>query len=92
MVAGVSTIDFVILVIALDDGIMPQTTEHLHIVDLLNIPDGLIVLTKSDLVKDKQWEDLVIDDIKDKTKGTVLDGKPIIKTSTVSQPIDGLNP
>ena len=45
MVAGVSTIDFVFLVIALDDGIMPQTMEHLHIIDLLRIPDGVIVLT-----------------------------------------------
>ena len=81
MVAGVSTIDFVILVIALDDGIMPQTTEHLNIIDLLRIPDGVIVLTKTDLIEDNQWVQLVKDDIKEKIKGTNLEGKPIIKTS-----------
>ena len=69
MVAGVSTIDFVILVIALDDGIMPQTTEHLNIIDLLRIPDGVIVLTKTDLIEDNQWVQLVKDDIKEKIKG-----------------------
>ena len=81
MVAGVSTIDFVILVIALDDGIMPQTMEHLHIIDLLRTPDGVIVLTKSDLIKDDQWVELVKEEIKEKTEGTILEGKPIIKTS-----------
>ena len=81
MVAGVSTIDFVILVIALDDGMMPQTMEHLNIIDLLRIPDGVIVLTKSDLIKDGQWVDLVKEEIKEKTEGTILEGKPIIKTS-----------
>ena len=81
MVAGVSTIDFVILVIALDDGIMPQTMEHLHIIDLLRIPDGVIVLTKADLIEDGQWVELVKEDIKEKIKGTNLEGKPIIKTS-----------
>ena len=81
MVAGVSTIDFVILVIALDDGIMPQTMEHLHIIDLLMIPDGVIVLTKADLIEDGQWVELVKEDIKEKIKGTNLEGKPIIKTS-----------
>ena len=74
MVAGVSTIDFVILVIALDDGIMPQTTEHLNIIDLLRIPDGVIVLTKTDLIEDNQWVQLVKDDIKEKIKGTNLEG------------------
>ena len=81
MVAGVSTIDFVILVIALDDGIMPQTMEHLHIIDLLRIPDGVIVLTKADLIEDGQWVELVKEDIKEKIKGTNLEGIPIIKTS-----------
>ena len=81
MVAGVSTIDFVFLVIALDDGMMPQTMEHLNIIDLLRIPDGVIVLTKSDLIKDGQWVDLVKEEIKEKTEGTILEGKPIIKTS-----------
>ena len=81
MVAGVSTIDFVILVIALDDGMMPQTMEHLNIIDLLRIPDGVIVLTKSDLIKDGLWVDLVKEEIKEKTEGTILEGKPIIKPS-----------
>ena len=84
MVAGVSTIDFVLLVVASDDGVMPQTMEHLQIIDLLNIPDGLIVLTKVDLINDNTWIELVVDDIREKTKGTVLDGKPIIKTSSIN--------
>ena len=85
MVAGVSTIDFVILVVALDDGIMPQTMEHLNIIDLLGVPDGIIVLTKCDLISDNQWVELVEEDIREKTKGTVLEGKSILKTSSVNQ-------
>jgi len=84
MVAGVSTIDFVLLVIALDDGIMPQTMEHLNIISLLGIPDGIVVLTKVDLVTDKQWVELVKEEIQEKVKGTVLEGKPMVKTSIQS--------
>ena len=84
MVAGVSTIDFVLLVIALDDGIMPQTMEHLNIISLLGIPDGIVVLTKVDLVTDEQWVELVKEEIQEKVKGTVLEGKPMVKTSIQS--------
>lgn len=64
MVAGVSTIDFFLLVIAADDGIMPQTIEHLDILNFFNITSGLVVINKTDLV-DKEWLDLVIEEVKE---------------------------
>src|SRR5512136_3339167 len=59
MLAGVGGIDAVLLVIAADEGVMPQTLEHLAILDLLQIKAGLVVLTKIDLVDDLEWLDLV---------------------------------
>jgi selenocysteine-specific elongation factor len=64
MMAGVSTIDFALFVIAADDGIMPQTTEHLDIFNLLQVSDGVVVLTKADMVE-PDWLDLVKEEIKD---------------------------
>jgi len=64
MVAGASGIDLVILVIAADEGVMPQTKEHLEICELLGIKDGVVVLTKIDLV-DKEWLELVKEDVKE---------------------------
>src|SRR5512136_989989 len=55
MLAGVSGIDAVLLVVAVDEGVMPQTREHIAIMDLLQIPAGLIVLTKTDLIADSEW-------------------------------------
>jgi len=81
MLAGVTTIDFIILVIAADDGIMPQTREHFDILRLLNIPNGIIAVTKIDLV-DGEWLQLVIDDIKAFVQGTFLDKVPIVPLST----------
>ncbi|MBU5440002.1 selenocysteine-specific translation elongation factor [Tissierella sp. MSJ-40] len=81
MLAGVIGIDIVLLVIAADEGIMPQTLEHLAILDLLGIKKGFIVLTKSDLV-DEEWIELVEEDIKDEVKGTFLENSPIIKVSS----------
>jgi selenocysteine-specific elongation factor len=81
MVAGVSTIDLVLLVIAADDGIMPQTREHLNIVSLLGIPRGVIALTKIDLVDDPDWLDLVEEEIRETVSGTFLEQAPIIRTS-----------
>jgi selenocysteine-specific elongation factor len=81
MLAGIIGIDIVLLVIAADEGIMPQTLEHLAILDLLGIKKGFIVLTKSDLV-DEEWIELVKEDIKDEVKGTFLENSPIIKVSS----------
>lgn len=80
MVAGVSTIDLVLFVIAADDGVMPQTKEHLEILNLLQIKHGIIVLTKVDLAE-PDWIALVIDDIKELIQGTFLENAPIIQVS-----------
>jgi selenocysteine-specific elongation factor len=81
MLAGVGGIDAVIFVIAADEGIMPQTREHLAILDLLAIKNGIIALTKSDLIEDPEWLDLVIAEIRDATKNTFLEFSPIIPVS-----------
>jgi selenocysteine-specific elongation factor len=83
MVAGATGIDLVLLVIAADEGVMPQTGEHLDICTLLGIRNGIIALTKIDLV-DADWLALVQDDIRAFMKSTVLDGAPIIPVSVVS--------
>ncbi|SCG83706.1 Selenocysteine-specific elongation factor SelB translation factor [Proteiniborus sp. DW1] len=84
MLAGVMGIDVVLLVIAADEGIMPQTKEHLNILNLLGIEKGLIALTKADLV-DEEWLALVEEDIKDGVKGTFLENSPIIPVSSVTK-------
>jgi len=90
MVAGVSTIDLVLLVIAADDGVMPQTREHLDILKLLQIKHGIVVITKIDLVE-PEWVELVIDDVKDLVKGTFLEAAPIVPISNeTGQGIDAL--
>ena len=81
MVSGVSTIQIALLAIASDDGVMPQTIEHLQILSLLNIPLGVIALTKTDLV-DNDWVELVEDDIRQLCKGTFIEDSPIVRTST----------
>jgi len=81
MLAGVIGIDIVILVVAADEGVMPQTKEHLAILDLLGIKSGFIVLTKADLV-DEEWMELVMDDVENTVKGTFLEGTPIIPVSS----------
>ncbi len=80
MVAGVSTIDLVLFVIAADDGVMPQTREHLDILKLLQIKEGIIIITKIDLVE-QDWVELVIEDVKDVVKGTFLENAPIVPIS-----------
>lgn len=80
MVSGVSTIQIGLFVIAADDGVMPQTIEHLQILSLLKIPQGVIALTKTDLA-DEEWVDLVEDDIRQLCKGTFLENAPIVRTS-----------
>lgn len=83
MVAGVGGIDIVLLTIAADEGVMPQTREHLEICSLLKIKNGLIALTKVDLV-DEEWIELVKEDIEEFAKGTFLEGSPIIPVSSVT--------
>ncbi|MEA1880812.1 MAG: selenocysteine-specific translation elongation factor, partial [Candidatus Marinimicrobia bacterium] len=82
MVAGVSTIHIALLVIAADDGIMPQTKEHLHILKLLGVNNGIIALTKTDLIKDTDWIDLVELEIRDLVSDSFLMDAPIVRTST----------
>ena len=81
MVAGVSTIHIALLVIAVDDGIMPQTREHLHILRLLGVKHGIIALTKTDLTEDTDWIDLIELEIRDLISDTFLKEAPIIRTS-----------
>ena len=81
MLSGIGGIDAALLVIAADEGIMPQTKEHLAILDLLQIPSGLIVLTKTDLASDSAWLDLVEIDIRAITADTVMKDAPIVRVS-----------
>jgi len=81
MLAGAGGIDIVLLVIAADEGIMPQSKEHLAICNLLKIKSGLIVLTKIDLVEE-DWGKLVADEARDFVKGTFLEGTEIIPVSS----------
>ncbi|MEA3428146.1 MAG: GTP-binding protein, partial [Thermodesulfobacteriota bacterium] len=77
MVAGATGIDIVVLVIAADEGVMPQTREHMEICSLLGIKHGFVALTKIDLV-DQEWLELVLDDIKEFLKGTFLKDSPVV--------------
>ncbi|MEO0076332.1 MAG: selenocysteine-specific translation elongation factor [candidate division WOR-3 bacterium] len=83
MVAGASTIDLVILVIAADDGIMPQTYEHLEILKLLGIKKGIVVITKKDLVSAERLA-VVSADVKSLLNGTFLANAPIIAVSNAT--------
>jgi len=84
MVSGAAGIDLVLLVIAADEGIMPQTKEHLHICSLLGITRGLVALTKIDLVE-KDWLELVKSEITEFLHGSFLENAPIIPVSAVKQ-------
>ena len=83
MMSGCSGIDIAILVIAADDGVMPQTTEHFEILKLLNIKYGFIVLNKIDLVE-KEWADLVKKDIEELTKDSFMSNPNIIEASAIN--------
>src|SRR5262249_49580056 len=82
MLAGVGGIDAVLLVIAADEGVMPQTQEHLAILDLLGIQHGLIVLSKSDVIGDPDWFDLIEDEIRQVTHGKTLESADIVHVSS----------
>ncbi len=91
MVAGVSTIDLVLLVIAADDGVMPQTREHLDILKILQVQRGLIVLNKVDLV-DEEWLALITEDVKALVKDSFLEEAEIVRvSSTAGTGIDSLS-
>jgi selenocysteine-specific elongation factor len=83
MVAGATGIDMVAMVIAADEGVMPQTREHMEICTLLGIEHGLIALTKTDLV-DEEWMELVVEDIRDFSRGSFLEDCPIIPVSSAT--------
>jgi selenocysteine-specific elongation factor len=90
MVAGATGIDIVAMVIAADEGVMPQTREHLEICRLLDIKNGLVVLTKIDMV-DEEWLRLVREDLAGFFSGTFLETAPIVEVSSVTgQGIDKL--
>ena len=88
MLAGASGIDLVMLVVAADEGVMPQTKEHLSILSLLHIKKGIIVLTKKDMV-DEEWLEIVIEQIQEDVSGTFLENAKIIPVSSVTG--DGIN-
>lgn len=81
MLAGVVGMDMVLLVIAADEGIMPQTTEHLNILNLLGVENGIVVITKCDIV-DQEWISLVREDITETISSTFLEGAPIVEVSS----------
>lgn len=84
MLSGVCGMDIIILVVAADEGIMAQTKEHLDILNLIGIKNGIIALTKCDLV-DKDWIELVKLDISDEVKGTFLEDARIIEISSTEK-------
>jgi len=83
MVAGAFGIDMVLLTIAADEGIMPQTREHMDIIELLNVRKGIVVITKTDLV-DEEWLMLMEDEIRQYIDKSILKGAPLIPVSAVS--------
>ncbi len=83
MLAGVGGIDLALLVVAADEGVMPQTREHLAILDLLRVKRGLVALTKSDLVE-PEWLEMVEEDVRSALRGTVLADAPIVTVSSVT--------
>jgi selenocysteine-specific elongation factor len=87
MLAGVGGIDLALLVVAADEGVMPQTREHLAILDLLGVERGVVALTKCDLVE-RDWAELVAAEIEETLAGTTLAGSPVVSCSAVTR--DGL--
>ncbi len=84
MVAGATGIDIVAMVIAADEGVMPQTREHMEICTLLGVQHGMVVLTKIDMVDD-EWLELVKEDVLEFIQGTFLEDAPILTLSSVTR-------
>lgn len=83
MLAGAHGLDAVMLVVAADEGVMPQTREHLEVVDLLQVRRGIVVLTKADLV-DEAWLELVREEVREAIQDTTLAGAEVMPVSAVS--------
>lgn len=83
MVAGVVGMDMVLLVVAADEGIMPQTREHMDILEMLGVQKSILVLNKCDLV-DEEWLELVEEEIKEELEGTFLEKAPVVKVSAAT--------
>jgi selenocysteine-specific elongation factor len=83
MLAGATGMDLVALIIAADEGVMPQTREHLEICQLLKVKRGLVVLTKVDMVEE-EWVELVEEDVRHFLAGTFLDGAPMVRFSALT--------
>jgi len=85
MIAGAGGIDAALLVIAADEGWMPQTEEHLQILDLLHIKHGIVALNKIDLINDPEWLDLIEEDVRERLKGTVLSEALVVRVSATKE-------
>lgn len=83
MVAGVVGMDLVLMVVAADEGIMPQTKEHLDILGLLGIEKTILVLNKCDIV-DEEWLSMMEEDVKEELKGTIMEGAPVARVSAMT--------
>ena len=83
MLAGIGGIDFVLFVVAADEGIMPQTREHFEILQALGINDGIIAVTKTDMVEE-EWLEMMLEEVDDYFKGSFLEGKPVIPVSAAT--------
>ena len=81
MLAGVGGIDAALFVVAADEGVMPQTIEHLAILDLLEVPGGVVAVTKMDLAEDQEWLELVMADLAEQLSGTCLEHAEMIPVS-----------
>jgi selenocysteine-specific elongation factor len=80
MLAGIGAVDLALLVIAADEGVMPQTREHLDILDLLDVRHGIVVLSKTDLV-DEEWTELMAEEVREMLAATSLAGAPLVPVS-----------
>ncbi len=90
MIVGATGMDLVLMVVAADEGFMPQTQEHLDILGLLGVSTAVIVLTKIDSV-DGEWADMVEADVLERVKGTFLEGAPVVRVSAATgEGIEGL--
>lgn len=81
MVAGIGSVDAALLVVAADEGVMPQTHEHLAILDLLQTPRGVVAMTKIDIVEDEEWLAMVLDEVREELADTSLANAPVIPVS-----------
>ena len=83
MLAGIGGIDFVLFLVAADEGIKPQTREHFEILNSLGIDDGIIAVTKTDMVEE-EWLEMLLEEVNDYFRGSFLEGKPVIPVSAAS--------